>query len=62
MKYAFASAALIAFAHAYGDDAAYPDKYAKTTPEGMPESIQRYKVVNGRIRFGKTGAKLGNIE
>ena len=64
MKYAFASAALIAFAAAYGEDAGYPDKYAKTTPEGMPESKQRYREVDSKYpyRFGKTGAKLKNVE
>ena len=58
MKYAFASAALIAYVAAYGDDAAYPDKYAKGTPAGMPESRQRYRVKDGKFRYGKTGAKL----
>ena len=63
MKYAFASAALIAFAAAYGDDAAYPDKYAKETPDGMPESKQRYREVDAKYpyRFEK-GAKLKGIE
>ena len=62
MKYAFASVALIAFVQAYGDEGSYPDQYVKTAPEGMPESRQRYRVVNGKFRFGKTGADYKNVE
>ena len=62
MKYAFASAALMAFVQAYGDEGSYPDQYVLDAPEGMPESRLRYREVNGKFRFGKTGADYKKVE